>query len=169
MDLDDDLDEQNSSAQYAVDTTAVSDKNSMQNFSYYGRRFMTSSQNKPMSPEPNAEDINSNTKFKNSEANERQGMLQNVMRQNSNVTKNKNLHEQTSQHTMSEAISYDGNHKRNLKQYNLEEKMNQGLMKQFKGMFEDDSQMQDSSRVDNVLNSYSEFNFSDHPGVQSRK
>ena len=61
------------------------------------------------------------------------------MRQNSNITKNRNLQEQVSQHTMSEAVSYDGNHKRNVKQYNLEEKMNQGLMKQFKGMFEDES------------------------------
>ena len=64
MDLDDELDEQTSSVQYAADTTAVSDRNSVQNFSYYGRRFMAQSQNKQMSPVPGAENLDSHPKFK---------------------------------------------------------------------------------------------------------
>ena len=136
MELDDDLDGQNSSVQYAADTTAVSDRNSQQNFSYYGRRFMAQSQNKPMSPEPGAENLGQSGKFKNSD---NQGANSRVLRQNSNT---RNDQDGMSNHTMSEAVSYDiGIHKRNNKQYNLEEKMNEGLMKQFKGMFDDESQV----------------------------
>ena len=71
---------------------------------------------------------------------------------------------------MSEQISNDpGFHRRNVNQYNLEERMNEGLKKQFAGMFEDDSMVQDSSRLDNVLNSCSEFNFSEHPAQRDSR
>ena len=138
-DLDDILDEQNSSMQYGNDTTAVSDRNSMQNFSYYGRRFMANSNKQEMSPVPRAEAVNAHPKLKNAVnvSTDSMGNPSRVLRQNSNNGA-KNM-EQASNHTMSEAVSHDGPfQKRGTQQYNLEEKMNQGLMKQFKGMFEDE-------------------------------